>query len=885
MTKLEDILESSKEVLPISRMEEDYILHIINRQIIPKAIDNHYNLLLKNHPRYTPEQFPRVGYEYLRKNLKKLSRHPEGITYQVDLTSMVHFRFRVIKADHFKPTIYITSEIQFGGIHRAETTEIDIPTNITESVEDPTRITKMEESRGLNYIRKKLIPIAVKSWNSDYIQNMSPGTRQKVTESEVSKNLKKVDHFAYSNYDEIHYQCYIKNSQYPSYNTKIAFSILKDRQNGLIKVGWYHAYTTGEQFKLNNDVQEISDEVETVNENEPPFRDESEQAYIDRMVKISPAEEQLGLHFIRKKLVPKAVDYWNKLGRHGSMWTPMKDHLTNEDLEKRIVKSEERRTPPERQLDKHTHDKITYVAWIDKTPVLGRPSGTKFTFYTTKNASGSLIACYLNPDRDDAGDCYSVHKSLKEIMKEEKDSVEGKFRISKEEEMRALQFIRRMILPTVVKNWNKDFPRHKIKERNINHNLVKKDHHTWPSEFGLYDSVEYISPTYKQNDPMVFKIVKSRDGELKVTFSAHKEAPALSYTVGNWDATAGWFKENTNNSASITKEDEDRGLNFIRKFVIPLFVNSWNRYYKTKPISVKEISHTLIKVGVDRGINYIAKASISGVPLSVKYRIYKDSMGELMASWDFPHLGYHSYFVRDTSIKQDLTEDIDRLSKREELYLLVYLQKTLMPQILEDKYSHFLKKYPGKYPERKYPRITVKDVIKNLKKLRMDVDSASYESIINDDVDFAFHLQKKDGQFMIGAQGPMNIDWSWYPVIGAQNLMESIAAVKYSISKQEEFQALDFIKKKVVPQSVDFKNETNRGYTHEPLVKVSDVLKTLKKVEHVRDRTTPINPTPRDHVVYQVLINDEPYTYSIYKNSEGRLHINKREDGRTMPVK
>ena len=117
-----------------------------------------------------------------------------------------------------------------------------------------------------------------------------------------------------------------------------------------------------------------------------------------------------------------------------------------------------------------------------------------------------------------------------------------------------------------------------------------------------------------------------------------------------------------------------------------------------------------------------------------------------------------------------------KISKLEEQNAVSFLIKKLMPIILEEKYNHFLRKYPSRYPERKYPRITSKDISKNLVKLRRDIDSVVYESVINDDVDFQFYIRKMDRevygagtkimapQLVIGVQSSLKPSWNWWDV-------------------------------------------------------------------------------------------------------------------------
>ena len=119
-----------------------------------------------------------------------------------------------------------------------------------------------------------------------------------------------------------------------------------------------------------------------------------------------------------------------------------------------------------------------------------------------------------------------------------------------------------------------------------------------------------------------------------------------------------------------------------------------------------------------------------------------------------------------------------KITSKEEKYVFNYIIMKIIPLAVQDKYLKFIDHHPAMYSERKYPRITSRDIVKTIKKKTVDIDSISYESVINDYVVFSFFVKKelvmvpglpnqKDTQkpfIKVGCQGPINDDWKWYDV-------------------------------------------------------------------------------------------------------------------------
>jgi len=57
----------------ITKEEEAYILNYINREIIPLVIDKQYNSELRKDRNLNADDYPRIGYQSVSRNLRKIS--------------------------------------------------------------------------------------------------------------------------------------------------------------------------------------------------------------------------------------------------------------------------------------------------------------------------------------------------------------------------------------------------------------------------------------------------------------------------------------------------------------------------------------------------------------------------------------------------------------------------------------------------------------------------------------------------------------------------------------------------------------------------------------------------------------------------------------------
>jgi len=260
----------------------------------------------------------------------------------------------------------------------------------------------------------------------------------------------------------------------------------------------------------------------------------------------------------------------------------------------------------------------------------------------------------------------------------------------------------------------------------------------------------------------------------------------------------------------ITKKEEQEAVDTISKKLIPVATEAFNRACRQQrvlhlsEINEQEVRKNLKKKGRMKHnpnarnpsgydiVRYEAKVNHGEFPII--FDINK-SPGMLYVEWHHQFEDYSEGSKRiairsnlregkfDSVIRSVIKEAAEsdmRLTRKEEKAGYDYLIKVIVPKAINDLYMKFLRKHPREYAnDRKYPRITAADVVKNMKKQRIDVYSATYESVINDHVYFEFFLKKgevdvepiypgeqarKENRLLIGATGPINTEWMFYNV-------------------------------------------------------------------------------------------------------------------------
>lgn len=263
----------------------------------------------------------------------------------------------------------------------------------------------------------------------------------------------------------------------------------------------------------------------------------------------------------------------------------------------------------------------------------------------------------------------------------------------------------------------------------------------------------------------------------------------------------------------ITKEEEQRAFQVISNKLIPVATEAYNiahRHYKIPnlpEITEDEVRKNIKKKGrmkhrnSDRQsaydlVRYEAKIHSGKFPIT--FDINK-SPGQLYVEWHHQFEDYRPGSqgssqrvvvysnlrkgVFDLVIPSIIKEAADpgmRLTRKDEKAAYDFLIKVVVPKVYDDLYMKFIRKHPREYQnERRYPRFPVSDIVQNMKKIRADVDSVTYESVINDHVFFTFMIKKgettiepiypgekprNENRLLISASGPINTDSKYYNV-------------------------------------------------------------------------------------------------------------------------
>jgi len=186
------------------------------------------------------------------------------------------------------------------------------------------------------------------------------------------------------------------------------------------------------------------------------------EGYDDVNRHISKIEEDQAFQYIKRILIPLAVNSWNRLCKKSRI---CKNCIINsEQISKTLKKVERVHFVPN---DKTTTDIIRYEAdfLVGNNQKLNGPF--KFEIYK-QITDGKLLASWTIP-----GSQMPTHYEIGEPVNE---NINAGSPITKMEEQQALQVIRSQLIPRAVESWNKYKPNHypTITEEEIRKNIKKK---------------------------------------------------------------------------------------------------------------------------------------------------------------------------------------------------------------------------------------------------------------------------------------------------------------------------------------------------------------------------------------------------------------------------
>jgi hypothetical protein len=348
MNDLNKITEDLSENLP-TKEDEQRAVQYIRYRLIPFFVDNVYNKLFKFYPKAHIDDFPRIGYQTFRNNLKKYSVRENLIIYHCDITKRLYVTFYISKQEDkglvvsYHHQLPITDQKQ----NKFIKVQADPPTELKENKENKEigeeDISKIEEQQALQFIRNVLINEISKEYGLD--ANI------------IRKTLKKIKYDIHSNWTDIRYR-----ANTGRLHSDIDFSIYKnDKENLCVGVDhseWEDAlhtsycvpdYISKNLVKENTIPQELA------------------------KYSISKMEEDQAVDFIKKRLIPKIVEYINDTSKH---YTGHRQ-ITSLEVNRTVKKIG--------QYKQHTYGYIRELVY--QALFLGEP----FEFDIFKNTGGKLV--------------------------------------------------------------------------------------------------------------------------------------------------------------------------------------------------------------------------------------------------------------------------------------------------------------------------------------------------------------------------------------------------------------------------------------------------------------------------------------------------------------
>jgi len=864
----------------ISKEDEQRAIQYIRYRLIPFFVDKVYTKFLST---YKPSviEYPRIGYQTFRDNLKKIRFGEDIIFYRCYITTNLDIHFYITQEEDEGLCVSYRHQLPIDD-RKSDTfikVQSDPPGEINEGEEGekvrPGSISKMEEGEALQFIRRKLIPKAVIEINKNIIGGKTCISHL-VTEEDISKNLKKTKHERYDLSGDPNRSDHIEYTSHKIGRPDVIFIIYKsyiEQQNdkgditplGLKIVAGYKpifktSYSTS-HFILENINEEIT------------------------VARISKLEEPQALQYIRRILVPLAVKWWNdRTDVH-----PLKEDQILKVLKKMV----DRR--PDDSIDKK-YMNTDYIVYKSIIPCedLSFNNKISFEFPITKNVEGKVEVNFRS-NLIDVGPFWVGENplSLKEgsLIEHGEVKTTEDYSVSKMEEAEALQFIRNVLIKNISQEY--DFDANLIRQT-----LKKIRHDIYPN----WGDIRYRANTGRLHPEIDFSIYKNDKAQICVgidhEYNSHRVFRIDDYLKTNL------VKENSeqdiNRSQRLTKEDEQRGFDYIKRFLVPLAVKEFERRFNIE-IRGQDIRRILKKTehyraSTNRSENdYVAYEAPSPFEkLKFVFEVYKNNAGGIMASWGiirkeatgahgvgtmniyYVDPDYDEYQPRQWVMKENVENKLS-ISKLEEAQAVDVIKKKLIPEFI--KYMDD----PTKYNYQ--PLLSVEDSRRTLKKIAQVyhrdgyITQLYYSVFINTAEPFEFWVFKNN-------DGIVCILNKWNDRIthvGGTLTENSIPQelIKYSVSKLEEDQAVDFMKKKLIPDLVAWMNDNSKHYTRQRQVTIQEVTRTLKKIEQYKHL---IYGFMRE-ITYQALFLGEPFLFEIFKNTEGKLVVRQKSDGTTHLVK
>ena len=477
----------------------------------------------------------------------------------------------------------------------------------------------------------------------------------------------------------------------------------------------------------------------------------NESLDIDRH--ISKIEEDHAYLYIKKVLVPVASKVWNKSCQGSKLFINFT--VTPEQICRNIKKVGHWKFSPN---DKTTTDVIRYES--DFPGDFNKKFSGPFRFEIYKSVSGGkLVASLKIPSGEE--NHYEVGEPVNENIKIQKD-VNSEPPISKMEEYKALDFIKKKIVPIALMSYNKYFRQPRFtpfKLEDIVKNLKKINIDfptTIPKDIVAIHSAYDPRITYgfeMGGEKWAFIIFKSlTNRKMYATWRHPYFSGRKFYHVG--DPLNEGLESNKDAEVperlKMTRRDEAEGLQFIKKVFVKYVLNRWTKVNKfgvtTSQLTdelIASINKTLLKT--EQGIDYktIERESPNtgewtitsipyeyvtykvGKPTFLTFRIYKDIKGKLSVGVTRKNIGVMAVNVRG-SLTEGRIKIINRppqvkklISKLEEDQALQYIIKVLIPWAFYHYNSRLTEPFDKPLRLKSFT-----DISKNLRKVNIQYDPA-----------------------------------------------------------------------------------------------------------------------------------------------------------------
>lgn len=376
----------------ISKMEEEQALQTIFRICVPELVKAFNTDVCLRHTSYR-----KITEQEVRKNLKKFTHdrhcedpfpHTDFIRYYSKVGKYKPFYFLTRKAvvnmvskKYDRPTLVVSWEWPGG------TALFDVPVFKGDIISETTGefegillekrltdqekwgISKLEDQYGLQIITKKLVKVVVNQYNRKvyHLEGL-------IELKDVLNNLKKSkDHW-----DEKEYKSVVNGHTFLfGISKRPKIEETPEGNRGRICVGDYDSTTTKSWcWYAIDDLR--AGELYYVNEN---------MNKRNRECRVSKLQEQEALQYIRRFLIPKAVEHFHKYAS-GYKVTP-------EEVSKNLKKIVDRR-PTEPTLGGWKCDIIAYGSNVGQKSYVYL-DGLQFRFDISTNENGDLIAAYSTP--------------------------------------------------------------------------------------------------------------------------------------------------------------------------------------------------------------------------------------------------------------------------------------------------------------------------------------------------------------------------------------------------------------------------------------------------------------------------------------------------------